>query len=191
MDAKQLRVAIEQDEDNLIYTKQGIHPLYTIHPEAKVVIIGQAPGKKAQASQIVWHDQSGKRLRSWLGLSDETFYQSHDLAILPMDFYYPGKGKTGDLPPRKAFAAKWHPLCLKLMPDVQLIILVGRYAQAYYLPHNKANLTTTVQQFQTFLPQYFPLPHPSPLNGRWLKKNPWFEQTVVPQLKEIISTLVN
>jgi uracil-DNA glycosylase len=185
-----LQQAIEQDPANQQYTANGIKPLYSVHPEARLVIIGQAPGKKAQDTRLFWNDQSGKRLRIWLGMDEQTFYHSKQLAILPMDFYYPGKGKSGDLPPRKDFAAKWHPRCMEFMPQVKLILLLGRYAQNHYLLQPKTNLTETVRNYQTYLPTYFPLPHPSPLNGRWLQKNPWFDAQVVPALREKVKELI-
>ncbi|MBS7576049.1 MULTISPECIES: uracil-DNA glycosylase family protein [unclassified Enterococcus] len=175
---------IMADKENLRYTKAGIKPLFSVHPQAKLLIIGQAPGKQAEQSGLFWNDPSGDRLRDWLGIDKRTFYQSEKIAILPMDFYFPGKGKTGDLPPRQAFAEKWHPRLIALMPDLKLTLLVGRYAQKYYL-HLKSStpITDVIKDYQHYLPDYFPLIHPSPLNARWLKKNPWFAEAVLPVLK--------
>lgn len=190
MDEATLLQAIQNDPDNQSYTAQGIPPVYTIHREARIVIVGQAPGKKAQDTQLGWNDASGTRLRNWLGISRETFYHSNKLAIVPMDFYYPGKARSGDLPPRKGFAAKWHPLCMALMPEVELVLLVGQYAQAFYLVDKPKTVTETVARYQAYLPHYWPLPHPSPLNSRWLKQNEWFEQATVPQLQATVHRLL-
>lgn len=183
--------AIKNDSENYAYTKVGIDPLYFVSPQAKIIIIGQAPGQKAQDSQLVWHDKSGTRLRQWLGLTDEEFYHSGKIAVLPMDFYFPGKGRSGDLPPRKGFAAKWHPQLMALMPSVELIILVGSYAQRYYLQLKASQtLTQVVYDYAKYQPKYFPIVHPSPLNQRWLKKNPWFEETVIPNLQQVVHQIL-
>ena len=142
---------------------------------ARINIVGQAPGIKAQESRLYWNDKSGDRLREWLDVDRDTFYHSGMFAVIPMDFYYPGKGKSGDLPPRKGFAEKWHPAILANLPNIELTILIGQYAQKYYLPENNLNVTETVHHFRDFLPQFLPLVHPSPRNQIWLKKNPWFE----------------
>lgn len=182
---------IKSDVQNIAYTNAGIDPLYYASKEAKILIIGQAPGKKAQDTRIVWNDPSGQRLRKWMGVSDEEFYNSKKIAIMPMDFYFPGKGKNGDLPPRKDFARKWHPRLLELMPQVELIILVGSYAVREYLNlKTKDKLTDVVKNYQAYLPRYFPLVHPSPRNQIWLKKNPWFEQDVVPKLQSEVKRLM-
>ena len=183
--------AIKKDSENKSYTAKHIDPLYSAHENAKIVIVGQAPGIKAEQSKRFFNDKSGDRLRDWLGVTRDFFYSTDKLAILPMDFYYPGKGKSGDLPPRKDFASKWHPQLLKLMPNVEMTLLVGRYAQKYYL-HQKNNitLTQTVKNFQTYLPTYFPIVHPSPLNQRWLKKNPWFSTEVLPILRQKVAEIL-
>ncbi|MGO3170771.1 MAG: uracil-DNA glycosylase family protein [Bavariicoccus seileri] len=183
--------AIKKDAENKSYTAKHIDPLYSAHENAKIVIVGQAPGIKAEQSKRFFNDKSGDRLRDWLGVTSDFFYSTDKLAILPMDFYYPGKGKSGDLPPRKDFASKWHPQLLKLMPNVEMTLLVGRYAQKYYL-HQKNNitLTQTVKNFQTYLPTYFPIVHPSPLNQRWLKKNPWFSTEVLPILRQKVAEIL-
>lgn len=179
---------IAADPMNAEFTKEGIPPLYTAQRQARIAIVGQAPGRIAQETRLVWNDASGDRLREWMDVSRETFYDSGLIAQLPMDFYYPGKARTGDAPPRKGFAEKWHPKLLEEMPDIGLILLVGRYAQEFYLEGRRAkNLTETVRQFETYLPKYFPLVHPSPLNQRWLKKNPWFESDVLPLLKSVVA----
>lgn len=171
---------------------KGYAPVYTADSKAKIVIVGQAPGSKAQASMKPWNDVSGVLLRRWLGVTDEQFYNPDIFALIPMDFYYPGKGTHGDLPPRKGFAEKWHPQLLERMPEVQLIVLIGAYAQKHYLGKNtKINLTETVRAYEEYLPTYFPLVHPSPLNFRWRAKNPWFEIEVVPELHDLVRKTIS
>lgn len=167
----------------------GPRPVVTAHPKSKIVIIGQAPGTKVHASGIPWDDQSGKKLREWLNVSDEQFYNTESFAIIPMGFCYPGKGKTGDLPPRKECAPQWHELLLAQMPKVELVILIGAYAQNYYLK-DKKTLTERVGDYKAYLPKYFPIPHPSPTNRFWRAKNPWFEELVVTELQEMIKRII-
>ncbi|WP_314010678.1 uracil-DNA glycosylase family protein [Cryptobacterium curtum] len=184
--------AIRRDEQNASYTAQGIDPLYSAHAEARIVIVGQAPGRIAQDTHMVWNDRSGDRLRDWLGIDRETFYTSDKLAIMPMDFYFPGTGKSGDLPPRKGFADKWHPALLALMPQVELTVLVGNYATHAYLHlKSSAKLTDIVHNYQRYLPERFPLVHPSPRNQIWMKKNPWFEAEVLPELQKRVAQIMN
>ena len=184
---EQLKKDIMLDVDNKVYSDKGIEPLFSAPRTAKILIIGQAPGIKAQESRIFFNDKSGVKLREWMGIDNELFYNSGLIGVVPMDFYYPGKGKSGDLPPRKNFAHKWHPRVLELMPDIKLIILVGKYAQDYYLKDKKeTNLTGTVKNYKKYLPKYFPIVHPSPLNFRWQAKNPWFLEEVVPVLKKMV-----
>lgn len=188
----QITQSIMQDPDNQSFTSQGIEPLFAAPTTARINIVGQAPGIKAQESRLYWNDKSGDRLREWLGVDYDYFYNSGMFAVLPMDFYYPGKGKSGDLPPRKNFAPKWHEKILELMPNIELIILVGKYAQDYYLKENKkSNLTETVFHYEEYGPLYFPIVHPSPLNFRWQNKNPWFLEKVVPKLKTRVSEILN
>lgn len=183
---------IKEDPQNTLYTAQGIDPLYAVHQEAKILIVGQAPGIRAQETRLFWNDPSGDRLREWLGISYEEFYSSSKLAILPMDFYFPGKRKSGDLPPRKGFAEKWHPLLIAEMPQLELIILIGSYAIPYYLNVPKqTRITDVVRNFEQYLPEYFPLVHPSPRNNIWLRKNPWFETEVLPELKIRVNNLLD
>ena len=190
-DFARLKEAIKFDQENLAFTQQGIDPLYIANEFARICIIGQAPGIRAQETQIPFNDPSGDRLRLWLGMSCDFFYHSPYLAILPMDFYYPGKGKSGDLPPRKHFAQKWHPAFFDLMPHLELIILVGSYAQAYYLPKDDIkNSTDRIKQFYKYGPLFFPIVHPSPRNNIWLKKNPWFECEIVPVLREKVAQII-
>lgn len=167
----------------------GPRPVLVASSEAKIIIIGQAPGTKVHKTGIPWDDPSGKQLRKWLGISDETFYDEREIAIVPMGFCYPGKGKSGDLPPRPECAPLWHNQLLEKMPNVELIILIGMYAQKYYLQKEaKKTLTETVKNYKDYLPNYFILPHPSPRNRFWLTKNPWFDEDVLPVLKEKVRT---
>lgn len=143
-------------------------------------------------SGIPWDDQSGKRLREWMGVDNETFYNEEIMGIVPMGFCYPGKGKSGDLPPRKECAPTWHEPLLDSMKNVQLTLLIGQYAQRYYLKETaKKNLTETVWNFGEYLPSFFVLPHPSPRNGIWLRKHDWFEKEIVPELKARVKTIIN
>lgn len=187
---EQIKEAIIRDPQNQSFTKRGIEPLFAAPLTARINIVGQAPGLKAEESRLYWNDKSGDRLREWLGVDREMFYHSGLFAILPMDFYYPGKGKSGDLPPRKGFAEKWHPQILANLPDIQLTILIGQYAQKYYLPENKDNVTDTVKNYRQFLPHFLPLVHPSPRNQLWMAKNPWFAETVLLDLKGIIGHIL-
>ena len=188
---EQLKQEIMADSDNRKYTDVGIEPLFSAPNTAKILIIGQAPGIKAQESKIFFNDKSGVKLREWMGIDDEIFYKSGLIGVVPMDFYYPGKGKSGDLPPRKNFAKKWHAKVLELMPNLELIVLVGKYAQDYYLGNNKKqNLTETVYNYKQYLPRYFPIVHPSPLNFRWHNKNSWFIQEVVPDLQKRVKEIL-
>lgn len=188
---KEIFEAIKADPQNINYTKEGIEPLYSVHKEAKICIIGQAPGIRAQESRLFWNDPSGERLRDWLGIDRETFYQSNKISILPLDFYFPGKGKSGDLPPRKGFTEKWHEQLLQQMPEIELFVLVGSYAIKYYLNlKSSAKTTKVIRDFEKYLPKYFPLIHPSPRNNIWLAKNPWFEPQLVPELQKRIAQLM-
>ena len=169
------------------YLPHGIRPVLQASPKAKLMIIGQAPGRKVHETGIPWDDPSGKQLRKWLGIDEATFYNPDIVALIPMGFCYPGKGKSGDLPPRPECAAQWHEKLHKKMKNIQLTILIGQYAQQYYLPNMKENLTATVKAYKEYLPEYLPLPHPSPRNRFWLTKNPWFDEEVVPVLQQKIS----
>ncbi|MEV0074511.1 MULTISPECIES: uracil-DNA glycosylase family protein [unclassified Amycolatopsis] len=179
---------LTSDPSNAWARDLGYRPVWAGSPASRIAIIGQAPGRRAQESGIPWDDASGVRLRSWLGVSDEEFYDPSLFAIVPMDFYFPGKGKTGDLPPRKEFAPRWHPQILSRMPHITLRVLIGAHAQRYYLKgRSKTNLTQTVRSYCDYLPAEFPLVHPSPLNYRWHGKNSWFTAEVVPELARRVS----
>ena len=169
----------------------GPRPVVSAHKDSKIVIIGQAPGTKVHASGIPWDDASGKQLRKWLNVSEDDFYDETKFAIVPMGFCYPGKGKTGDLPPRPECAPQWHEELMSRMPNLELVILIGMYAQKYYLKKEaKKTLTETVANYKDYLPNYFVLPHPSPRNRFWLTKNPWFEDEVLPELQKKVDNLL-
>lgn len=191
MSLDKIKLEIHSHQSNNWAHKIGYEPIYTASKTAKILIVGQAPGKKAQESGIPWNDVSGDTLREWLGINKVLFYDDSKIALLPMDFYYPGKGAHGDLPPRKDFAPMWHLKLLAEMPDISLTILIGQYAQNDYLGKNmKSNLTETVKAYRQYLPKYLPLVHPSPLNFRWRAKNPWFEREVIPDVKQIVSKII-
>ena len=167
---------------------KGWPPVYTASARSRIVLVGQAPGRIAQQTLKPWNDASGRLLRQWLAVTDQQFYDPDLFALMPMDFYYPGKGPHGDLPPRKDFAPTWHPRLLALMPRVRLTILVGAYAQRYYLGKRAGRtLTETVANAAGAPDGFFPLVHPSPLNIGWRKRNPWFEEETVPLLREAVA----
>ncbi len=163
----------------------GPRPVLRASSTARLLIVGQAPGTKVHASGVPWDDASGKRLREWLGIDANMFYDASQIAIVPMGFCYPGKSGSGDAPPRPECRATWHPQLLPLLNNVRLTLLIGQYAQAYFLSEKrKASLTETAQAWQEYMPQYFPLPHPSPRNVGWFKANPWFEREAVPAMRK-------
>jgi uracil-DNA glycosylase len=163
----------------------GPRPVLRASATSRLLIVGQAPGTKVHASGIPWDDASGKRLREWLGMNADTFYDASRIAIVPMGFCYPGKSGSGDAPPRPECRATWHPRLLPLLENVRLTLLIGQYAQDYFLgKRRKATLTETVAAWREYMPKHLPLPHPSPRNVGWFKANPWFEADVVPALRE-------
>ena len=169
----------------------GPKPILQIHSTAKILIISQAPGLKTHNSGIPWDDASGERLREWMDLSKDVFYDKNLIAILPMGFCYPGKGLKGDLPPRLECYPQWHPIITSALPNIELIVLIGSYSQNVYLKKlKKKSLTETVRNFAEYAPRYFPLPHPSPLNNIWLSKNSWFIEEVLPSLKKTIHKIL-
>ncbi|HEL2473327.1 TPA: uracil-DNA glycosylase family protein [Streptococcus suis] len=190
MELADIRQAIMWDVANRDFTNKGIAPLFQAPSTAKILIIGQAPGLKTQEKGRLFDDASGDNLRRWLDVARQTFYESGHFAILPMDFYYPGKGKSGDLPPRKDFAPKWHPLILNQLPQIELTLLIGQYAQDYYLEKSQRNLTERVKHADDYLPTYFPLPHPSPRNNIWQAKNTWFQAEIIPNLQNILMQIL-
>ncbi len=164
------------------------NPVVQLHPNARILIAGQAPGRKVHDSGIPFNDASGKRLRDWMGIDPEYFYNPEKVAILPMGFCYPGTGKSGDLPPRPECSAQWRDRLLELLPNIRLTLVIGQYAQNWHLGDSKkANLTETVRAWQEYWPTLLPLPHPSPRNNRWLKNNPWFETDVLLALRQKMS----
>lgn len=180
---------LREDSRNETYTNRGINPIFQLNPKSKILIIGQAPGEKVEETGILFNDKSGENLVKWLGISEDVLH-SEDFSIIPMDFYYPGKGKSGDKSPRYFIAKEYHPLLLNELKDIKLTILIGAYTQKFYLKDKfKKNLTETVKSYKEFLPEYFPIAHPSPLNNRWIAKNPFFREEVLPELKEIVKKL--
>ncbi|MGQ0503083.1 MAG: uracil-DNA glycosylase family protein [Panacagrimonas sp.] len=162
----------------------GPRPVVRLGEAAQLLVIGQAPGTRVHATGIPWNDASGERLRQWLELDQEAFYDTARIAIMPMGFCYPGRGRGGDLPPRPECAGLWHDRIRAALPQVRLTLLIGRYAQAHYLGVRRQTLEHTVRNFHQHLARgYFPLPHPSPRNTLWLKRRPWFEAEVLPVLR--------
>jgi len=164
----------------------GPRPVVQLYPHATILIAGQAPGRRVHESGVPFDDPSGDRLREWLGISREVFYDSTIVAILPMGFCYPGSGKSGDLPPRPECARTWRQELLQELTRIKLTIVIGQYAQKWHLPRTQKNLTQTVRAWQDFAPSLFPLPHPSPRNNIWLKKNPWFAESLLPALRKAV-----
>lgn len=170
----------------------GPRPVFQLHPEARILIAGQAPGRRVHESGVPFDDPSGKRLREWLGVSPEQFYDPRCFAILPMGFCYPGTGKSGDLPPRPECAPAWRQRLLDTLPKLQLTLIIGQYAQAWHLPERSGDsLTAVAQDWQSYWPHQLPMPHPSPRNQRWLRNNPWFEEQVLPALQQRVASLLS
>ena len=175
----------------LPHLKDGVRPIVSVSPKSKILIIGQAPGSIVHKTGIPWNDKSGDNLRKWMSISEADFYDPHKIGIVPMGFCYPGKGKSGDLPPRKECAPLWHTSLFDQMEEVQLTLLIGSYAQAYYLGDNcKKTLTETVKNYQAYMPEYMVLPHPSPRNNIWMKRNAWFGEEVLPHLKKLVNEVL-
>ncbi len=160
----------------------GPRPVLQAHADARILIAGQAPGRRVHESGVPFDDPSGDRLREWMGIDKETFYDPKQIAILPMGFCYPGTGKSGDLPPRPECAPTWRDDLLRCLPNITLTLVIGQYAQRWHLEQTGRNLTDTVRAWRDFGPSVVPLPHPSPRNNIWLKRNPWFSESLLPSL---------
>ena len=170
----------------------GPNPVFQISPESRILIAGQAPGIRVHKTSIPFNDPSGDRLRQWLGIEKELFYDPEKIAIVPMGFCYPGTGKGGDLPPLTKCSQTWHGKLLNYAEKIELILPIGIYAQRYYLKDmKKRNLTETVKNWQEYTPGILPLPHPSPRNNIWIKRNPWFESSVIPHLQQSVSSILD
>ena len=161
----------------------GVRPVLQVDPRAKILVAGQAPGSKVHATGIPFDDPSGDRLRDWMGVDRDTFYDASRIALVPMGFCYPGKGKSGDLPPIPLCAETWREKLLSVMANIEFTLVIGQYAQRWHLPRLEKNLTETVRAWASYGDDVMPLPHPSPRNNIWLKKNPWFETGALPSLK--------
>ena len=170
----------------------GPRPIIRAQAGASILLVGQAPGTRVHETGIPWNDPSGNRLREWLQVDSETFYDDSKIAIVPMGFCYPGRhARGGDLPPRPECSAHWHARVLELLPEVRLTLLFGQYALAYFLgDRRKKDLTSTVRAWREYAPEYLPMPHPSPRNHGWLKRNAWFEAEVVPELRRRVAKLL-
>ena len=168
----------------------GPRPVLQLHPKARVLIAGQAPGKKVHESGVPFDDASGNRLREWLGVTPEVFYDPEQIAILPMGFCFPGSGKSGDLPPRPECAPAWRKQLLGQLRNVEITLVLGQHAQAYHFGETGLSVTELVKSWRAYWPQMVPLPHPSPRNNLWLRRNPWFETEVLPSLRKRISEIL-
>lgn len=190
-DIETIKREIMMDPENKKFTDKGWEPIFVAPPTARILIASQAPGAKAQEANTTFLDVSGDLLREWLGVDKEMFYNSGMFGIVPMDYYFPGKAKHGDVPPRKEFAQKWNPQILKTMPNLEMKILIGAFAQKFYLGKDmKRNLTETVKHYEEYLPEYFPVVHPSPLTIGWRRRNDWFDAEVVPALRERVQKII-
>ena len=169
----------------------GPRPVVQAHAAARILIVGQSPGLRVHTTGIPWDDPSGERLREWMGVDKNTFYDASRIAIIPMGYCYPGRAKSGDMAPRSECAELWLDRLLANLPDIQLTLLIGQYAQRHFLrSRRKRSLTATTRAWRDYSPQYFPLPHPSPRNQPWFKCHPWFDRQLVPALRARITPLV-
>jgi uracil-DNA glycosylase len=169
---------------------EGPRPVVQLSRSSRILVVGQAPGRKVHETGIPFNDPSGDRLRQWMGVDREQFYNEEQVAILPMGFCFPGTGKSGDLPPRPECAETWREALLARLDKVELTLVVGQYAQAWHLPDSRKSVTDNVKAWREYWPGLLPMPHPSPRNIRWLKSNPWFEQEVIPRLQARIGELL-
>ena len=169
----------------------GPNPIVRLTPKLRVLLVSQAPGAIAHRKSVPYLDPSGRRLREWLGVTEEEFYGSGRFGILPMGFCYPGKVGGGDAPPRPECAPTWHARLLAAAPEPVLTVLIGAYAQKAYLGARRGKtLTATVRGFREYWPEVLPLPHPSPRNNLWLRRNPWFEEEVLPALRAVVGEVM-
>ncbi|NWN91510.1 uracil-DNA glycosylase family protein [Marinobacter adhaerens] len=169
---------------------RGPRPVVQLSPESRILVVGQAPGRRVHDTGLPFNDPSGDRLRQWMGITRETFYDERKLAILPMGFCYPGTGKSGDLPPRPECAPAWREVLLERLENVGLTLVIGQYAHAWHLPGARKSVTDNVRNWHQYWPELLPMPHPSPRNNLWLRRNPWFEEGVIPKLQERVSGLL-
>ena len=168
----------------------GPRPVLQAHRDAPILIAGQAPGRRVHLSGVPFRDPSGDRLRQWMGVSDEVFYDPRKIAILPMGFCFPGSTSSGDRPPRPECAPEWRERVLAHLPRVRLVLVLGRYAQSYHLGSPNRNVTEAVAAWREYWPDQLALPHPSPRNQGWFKKNAWFEEDILPELRRRVADLV-
>ncbi len=168
----------------------GARPVLQLHPAARILIAGQAPGRKVHESGVPFDDASGNRLREWLNISREVFYDPRQVAILPMGFCFPGSGKSGDLPPRPECEPAWRKQLLDQLHNLELVLVLGKFAQLYHFDDAGLSLTERVKSWRSYWPQIVPLPHPSPRNNPWLRRNPWFEAELLPSLRKRVSGIL-
>lgn len=168
----------------------GPRPVIQLSRSARLLVVGQAPGRRVHETGLPFNDPSGDRLRDWMGIDRDTFYDEQQLAILPMGFCYPGTGKSGDLPPRPECAPAWRDLLLERLERVELTLVIGQYSHAWHLPGPKVSVTERVRRWREVWPALLPLPHPSPRNNLWLRRNPWFEQEVIPELQRRVGEIL-
>lgn len=169
----------------------GPRPVLSLEPDARVLIVGHAPGTRVHETGIPWNDPSGDRLRAWLDVDRDTFYDAHRFAIVPTGLCYPGRARGGDAPPRPECAPRWHPPLRAALPELRLTLLLGAHAQAYYLGPSRGTLGDRVRAWRDLSPEWFPLPHPSPRNRRWLAQRPWFEDEIVPALRAAVAAALS
>ena len=168
-----------------VHLPLGPRPVVQAGASARLLLVGQAPSLTVHKTGVPWDDKSGEQLRRWLGVDRAVFYDPARIALMPMGYCYPGRGTSGDLPPRRECAALWHGKLLAQMPHIELTLLIGQYAQRHFLGKTaRANVTDTVEAFADYAPRFIPLPHPSPRNTGWFKHHPWFESDVLPALRE-------
>jgi len=168
----------------------GPRPVLQYHPDARILVAAQAPGRRVHETGLPFNDPSGDRLRDWMGVDRGTFYNPEQMAVIPMGLCYPGTGKSGDLPPRPECAPTWRQALLDGLPRVELTLVIGQYAQAYHLPGLGRSVTERVKAWRDCWPKQIPLPHPSPRNNLWLRRNPWFERELIPQLQHRVRALL-